>query len=975
MQKSKIKQISLAVCMALTPLSIYAAGLGKLNTQSSLGEPLRAEIEVIATPQELATIAASIAPEEAFAAQGVTRLGVHNNIKVELVNSGSGKSVLKLRSSEPIKDPYLDMIIQMDWDGGQLQREYTVLLDPPTYKPAEVVSETVDVVSPNVSDSEAVPLASATQSEAKKTSTKKLKKYKKKRTDTKPKLDLAVEVAADAQETTTKSGDTLTSIAKEMQVEGVSLDQMLAGLYAANQDAFIKGNINRLKVGQIIKVPTKESLTSVSNSQAKQVVRAHSNNWNAYRNSMAKTVANSVATSDTEEKQTSTGKITTAEDKAAAAKTGSQDVVKLSAGEKGVKSVDDKLVALQEETVAQEKSLKEGQERAAQLESQINDMKKVLDLKNQTLSEKQNAAASATLPAVSGTVEEVKTDAKVETPAVADASATSVALPVDASATTVAVPEVKVEEPKQEPVVEQKPVVPPAMPVDVPAEEPSFIDGLMSGDNNLPLIGGGLGLALLGAGWMFLRNKRKKNLDSFERGILTSGGLRANTVFGNTTSNTSTSDTSFLTDFAQSVDGGMIDTNDVDPIAEAEVYMAYGRGSQAEEILKDAILKEPKRYELHLKLLEIYVDNKDAASFETIAGELYTTLGADDPVWAKVATLGAKLEPDNPLYDLSKISVAATAATVLASDDMDFSDVLGAADESLPAVNALAAESNDIDFSLDDDKPTSNDLDLPANVVDLSDIESPQDIDFSELANEDVLDIGASTITEFTPEPVIAANENDSNLMDFEIGEKFETAENTSAPDLVADEPLQFNALNIADDLPSLDLPTSDLVSNSVEAEVNLAPVETLDFALDFELPSTPVAEVASESASKEDVSDFTFELPSESLPDIHFGEAAEVADLPTVNEPLAPALDLSSINLDLDAPTIQPSLGQNDAPEAAFASTGVEPPDVEIKLDLVAVYMDMDDKIGARELLEEVLKEGGASQKQRAQKLLDSIA
>ena len=72
------------------------------------------------------------------------------------------------------------MIIQMDWDGGQLQREYTVLLDPPTYKPTEVVSEAVDVVSPNVADSETSPIATPTQNEVKKTSTKKLKKYKKK---------------------------------------------------------------------------------------------------------------------------------------------------------------------------------------------------------------------------------------------------------------------------------------------------------------------------------------------------------------------------------------------------------------------------------------------------------------------------------------------------------------------------------------------------------------------------------------------------------------------------------------------------------------------------------------------------------------------------------------------------------------------------------------------------------------------------
>ena len=85
-----------------------------------------------------------------------------------------------------------------------------------------------------------------------------------------------------------------------------------------------------------------------------------------------------------------------------------------------------------------------------------------------------------------------------------------------------------------------------------------------------------------------------------------------------TTGNASTSDTSFLTDFAQSADGSMIDTNDVDPIAEAEVYMAYGRDAQAEEILKDAISKEPKRYELHLKLLEMYAGNTSCNTLNTL---------------------------------------------------------------------------------------------------------------------------------------------------------------------------------------------------------------------------------------------------------------------------------------------------------------------------------------------------------------------
>lgn len=973
MQISKIKQISLAVCLVLTPLSVYAAGLGKLNTQSALGEPLRAEIEVIATPEEIASIAASIASEEAFAAQGVTRLGIHNQIKIDLAKSANGKSVLKLRSAEPIKDPFLDLIIQMDWTGGQLQREYTVLLDPPTYKATEVNGDAVAVASPTA---RAMSDVDSSSTVAKKVSTKKVKKYKK-RADATPKVD--VDVAADAQSTTTKSGDSLSAIAKELQVEGVSLDQMLAGLYQANPDAFIKGNINRLKIGQIIKVPTKESLAAIDNNQAKQIVKVHSANWNAYRNNMAKVVASATVNSESEVKQTSSGKITTAEDKAAAIKAGPQDVVKLSAGDKNASSAEGKLTALQEEAVAREKSLKESQERAAQLEAQINDMKKVLELKNQAMADKQNVAANAAVSATQVvSVPEVKpTDVKVEVPAT---SPTETA-PTTVSATTTVVepaPEVKVEEVKPVPVASEKPhvVEPPA-----PDEEPGFLAGILGGDNNLPLIGGGVGLALLGAGWMFLRNKRKKNLDSFERGILTSGGLRANTVFGNTTSNTSTSDTSFLTDFAQSVDGGMIDTNDVDPIAEAEVYMAYGRGAQAEEILKDAISKEPKRYELHLKLLEIYVENKDAASFETIAGELYTTLGADDPVWAKVATLGAKLEPDNPLYDLSKVAVTTAATAQLADSNIDLSQ-LDTPESNEEKTEELVADDNGLDFSFDDE-PTSE-TESNETALSASDDSSSQEINFAEFETDDVLDIGSTVVDEQVPSTEVKPQAEESNMMDFDLGELLDIGE-PRTDDVTA----ESDVSHLLEEMPPLDLtlPEKNTFSSDVDTHTiaaDAAPVEALDFTMDFDLPSIstgnePVSaeDHISEGEQKSSFStDFSFDLPNDEPLDLSLDDNAAANDLPVVDEPIAPhTFDLSSISLDLDTPTIQPAAEFEGVNIGAAVKSEIESPDVEIKLDLVAVYMDMDDKIGARELLEEVMKEGGANQKERAQKLLDSMA
>ena len=219
MRKSKINQISLAVMLALTPLSIYAAGLGKLNTQSGLGEPLRAEIEIFATPEELASLSAVIASEDAYAEQGITRLGVHSNIKVEVAKNASGAAVLKLRSSLPIKDPYLDMLIQMDWASGRLQREYTVLLDPPEYKAADVAGVST-IESPSASTSDSANVAG--QSSVKKSTTKKSKKAKK---QAEPVAETQDEVIADvgrADEITTKSGDTLIAIARANQVEGVS---------------------------------------------------------------------------------------------------------------------------------------------------------------------------------------------------------------------------------------------------------------------------------------------------------------------------------------------------------------------------------------------------------------------------------------------------------------------------------------------------------------------------------------------------------------------------------------------------------------------------------------------------------------------------------------------------------------------------------------------------------------------------------
>ena len=1063
MHKSKINKISLAVCLAFMPIYGFTAGLGKLSVDSGLGEPLKAQIDLLSvTPEELSSLTAAVASEEAYESQGIVRLGVHSNIRVELAKNPDGSPVLRLRSQQPIDEPYLDMLIQVDWASGRLLREYTILLDPPGYK-QQLESEVSPVVNRPVTEVFGNTVAKTdTKAPASiKPSTEKSKTAQKSATagsGTIAKPESSSETS-ESYELTTQRGDTLNSIAKEHQVEGVSLDQMLVGLFEANKKAFVDGNMNRLKVGQIIKIPSKEVLTAQSTKQAAKEVKVHSDNWNAYRNSLAGNVIAAPVSESTEPKQSASGKISSAEDKSAVIKPGVQDVVKLSAGgtaasktdSKAVAQADAKILALQEEATAREKALKEAQERTTALETQIADMQKLLALKSQTMADMQKNADAAAKPVV-------KEQAPVPVAQPQAAESKPVPAPADVKnepevkATAPAVQEAEVKtaaEPK--PAVVPKPVVQPVATSVTPDEQPSFLDSILD-SVNLFALGGAGGVALLGAGWLYLRNKRRRDLDSFERGILTSGGLRANTVFGNTTGNaTSSADTSFLTDFAQSADGTMIDTHDVDPIAEAEVYMAYGRDAQAEEILKDAISKEPKRYELHLKLLEMYAARKDASAFETIAGELYTTLGSDDPTWAKVAQLGVTIEPDNPLYDMSQLGVAATKT---------------GEDKSAETKTEGMDLDSDFDFSMGDEKPASTNtaqsvLDTVAETVSQSEpsqVTSPQ-----ANAAEQALDFKAEDFNINAVQPAAADKKNDAessaadNSMDFDfpdIGSFASEAEvEPGAVKEISSEPEVLSQQQESDGLSFPD-------ANENTQEIELKPTEISGqpdtvAALDFSFPEVAAEEVnmtaaeapnelvfegfsntetpAEQEKTETSVLDslnFQFDQTedistqqAEKLPEVKILEGisldldAEQAttaesgvqkadvnqsveeisfDFPVVDQQPAQAVqaasageesnafDFSSISLDLGDADSQSAVETQTEITAENTMPGIvevvpqvvnENPDVDIKLDLVKVYIDMEDEEGARDLLQEVLKEGGPKQKATAEKLLASLA
>lgn len=948
MRTLKLKKISFAVCLSLMALPVYSAGLGKLNVTSSLGEPFKAEIELTSTtPEELETLTAVIASQEAYASQGISRLGIHSDIKVQVVAGQGGQSKILLSSSKPVDDPYLDMLIQLDWASGRLQREYTILLDPPTYKNevAQTIAKTTPVemmpppatktpaTIPPIEEIPAVEVQTQSalmpKSAEMPSANNQLNLTNGIKTDAEIEAEIArieaqaksgneaapqiktnpivsappiakkptIKQPATPSQKRTVSGDTLTAIAKRMRVPGVSLNQMLVGLYEYNKSAFVSGNMNRLKVGKVIKLPSKEDLLSVSRGQANETVVLHTSDWKSYRYGVANAINNS--TNVDVASQTDSGSIEAVEPQSEVAASETKDVVKLSAGEQDKIAKDAKLAAEakkaaeEEDKIASEKALAEAQDRTAAVEKQIEDMQKLLAMKNKAMQELEVGAK------------------ETNDSADADEAVTEVAPTVEEPAEDVVDKASEVQESKPVATKEVKPE--PVKKVEAPVAAESDYFANMT---NLPIIGGLLGVLALIGGWLFLRNKRRKDLESFERGILTSGGLRANTVFGNTTGNTSTADTSFLTDFAQTTDGSMMDANEVDPIAEAEVYMAYGREAQAEEILKDAIKKEPTRYELHTKLLEIYAERKDKSAFETVAGELYTSVGAEDPVWEKVVEMGKGLEPENPLYSAQPTVSKGKSEASLSEPEVE-----------LPVLeNVVETVHEEAESVVDDAKDKAEAV--------------------SEATVQQVKDVGVKTAA-------IGA------------GAAAAVAKGVSRIESIVRHPSPAKEIDNAGTDDSLDDNSIDFQIDSNELSVSADAQEEDKFDLDGAEDITIESNFEVSDATEADA-DLSFDL----------SESSEVMEEPVKDDNDIEGFDLSGISLDLDGEESNEEgfdVESNSESDSAKPELGGD--EVEVKLNLVAAYIDMDDKDGARELLEEVMKEGSDEQVLRAQMMIDSIS
>lgn len=664
--KLRATAVAVACCLSVTPWVAEAAGLGKITVLSGLGQPLRAEVDVSASREELAGMTARLAPAEVFRQAGVDYTSPLLDLRFSVEKRGSGQPVIKVSSGKPVNEPFLDFLVELNWPTGRLVREYTFLLDPP-----EVAAKGMAV-----SVAEAKPVAAVKDSESKPEAAP--RPAPRAAAEPRPKASEAPAPgkAVGVETRVVKGGDTLRKIAVETQPAGVSLEQMLVGLFRANSEAFVAGNMHRLKAGAILNIPDKDTVAAVSDPEARKVIVSQTADWNAYRQKLASGVAKGPAKTETAS-QSAGGRITARVDDKASAAEVPKDRVKVSPTEAVGKGGDGKgKGAKEEELVAKDKALKEAQERLASLEKNVSELQKLVELKSQNLAELQKQATSKkpeeTKPVTAEPIKPAIPPKAVEAPKPPEpVKAVEPPKPVEppkvveppkpAEAPAPVEPPKAVEAPKPaeepKPVVEAKPAEPakppppPKKPIVLPEPEPepSFMSELL--DSPWPLVGGAGGILALIGGYVFYKRRRGLPSVPASTAIPSPASLGPNSVFRATggqsvdTGNVAPQSSEF-----SQTGPGTIDTDEVDPVAEADVYMAYGRDAQAEEILLEALQKDPQRTAIHAKLLEIYANRKSLKQFETLATELYAQTGGVGAEWEKVCAMGGRLDPENPLY-------------------------------------------------------------------------------------------------------------------------------------------------------------------------------------------------------------------------------------------------------------------------------------------------------------------------------------
>jgi pilus assembly protein FimV len=865
--------LAIAAASALSSGMAHALGLGELTLKSTLNQPLVAEIELLDVKDlTAAEVVPSLASPDDFAKAGVDRQAFLNDLTFTPVLNASGKSILRVTSSKPLSEPMVKFLVQVMWPNGRLLRDYSVLLDPSKFSPqtTEAAAQPTSTV--------AAPVTGATK----------------------------------PSQYTTTPRDTLWEIAAKAR-NGGSIQQTMLAIQALNPDAFIDGNINRLKTGQVLRLPDQVQSTGLPQTKAIAEVAAQNTAWRQGRRYVAKPGAGQQQLDATNRARTEGAPAQAATDKLSlvSAESG-KNPGKGAAGE--AKALSNKLAVTQESLDSSRRDNAELKSRMADLQSQVDKLQRLIELKNNQLAKLQTEGAAAAPAATTA-------------PAM---SAELAANPAAAPAPVAAAPA-----PEATPAPTEKPVE--ATPA---ASDDQKFNELLTNPVLLGLVGGGAVILLL---LLLLLARRRKAQQEAEKHLRMARALAEEQPFS---ADLDLPESSFeglevpppsvklataptpapapaavvapevmTTPIAAPLVAPAGERSD-DVLGQAQSHINAGRLNQAAALLEDGVKQEPKRSDLRLKLMEVYGQQGDRDAF--VGQERQLVANGDN--FAQVEKLKSRF-PAMALVAAGGIAAAAVAAELDAQyvKDLLLDDPQASAPEPEPEPAPEPEPFEDdldsaFDLSLDDLDTITPVAPAPApapEVAGLADLEEfPLDDD---LSFESVL------------QQQTEIKENLDDLSDF---------------DLDLDLGAQPSPAILAEDDFLLDL--DEGVKDFPVAETPAVPEVALD---DLELPA-----------------DFDLSLADEmDAPD------AFAAELDDVNA------ELESLSNSIGEPTFTEADAALDNDDDFDFLSGTD--EAATKLDLAQAYIDMGDSDGARDILNEVVSEGSAEQKSEAEEMLSRLA
>ena len=980
-----MKVRKLAVAMALVgglgSGVANALGLGEVELQSFLNEPFGAEITLRRTDGiNPADIIVNEASRRDYERLGISRDHFLSNLRFDVGTGPDGRLVINVSSRQPVREPFLNFLVEVVWPNGRVMREYSVLLDPPVY--AEHLTRAPAVAAPTTA-----PQISAQREVA--TPTRQPDRAM-------PRPTTTTRVSQNNFGPTGAS-DTLWGIALAVRPdESVTPQQVMLALQDLNPDAFIDGNINRMKRGQVLRIPSEDQIRTRTRQQALTEVSAQNAALATAQTRVVDTAAPRPADRAPVQPDTDAELrlVASDTDSVASLRDGAS-----AAGTAGIPGgVEQGQAVLLEELDASRRESQELRSRVDDLQGQVATLQRLIELKNTQLAEMQQQAIEGR-PVVQPDEDVLEVDPAETDPAVADApdlydgEVAETEMPEAVDTAVVTEPEAVTDEEEDlaavvppTPAVERpERVTPPPVP-----EKGGFFRELTDAIRTNTLyqiaVGGGLVLLLLILLLLARRNASREK------------------AFYDELNRTSESDADVLDLGQDEADDAheLAGEGQADAIAEAEGFIAYGQLEQAAQVLERGISREPSRGDLRLKLLAVYAEagNRDAfekqysevaaldeeelteeadalrAQLDDAEGipsidDLESQLRSDNFGIGKPEASEADDDFSSAFDDLQSEDDKAEQAQVeapekAATDDFNLSDF------ELDVAEADVAEADDLleePVAEESDKGDDYAIEYDTSFLKKGETADVETAELDELAEDDFGDLDAleaADAGESIPESELAdlealTDEVSSDLDDLGELESLDEFAEDKAGELSPDE-------SFLDELDA----ELEKVAQDEQGDLGLADSALDDLELDVSDEDLALMEEVAEATPEQGIETLkeTDELDAE-LTDAELADLTELGDdaesVPEVSE--APAAD--------EAPKVAPatgldeSLGEADEEDFDFLAGTDE---AATKLDLARAYVEMGDAEGARDILEEVALEGNEEQKKEAQELLKNL-